>query len=66
MDDEEEVECVSKTLKLLNDTKQKILDIWEKEGNFDFGMFNVEIDLCVVVNDNELRVKDKWKRGVIF
>ena len=59
--DEEEQRCMNRTLGILNKTKQQIEKVWA-DANFDFTMFDVLIDLRVKVDEEEVRVRDIWKR----
>lgn len=58
MDDEEQ-EIMKEIIKILNETKDKILvDAFK---GYDSACFDLNIDLKVMVDDNTVGVKESWK-----
>jgi len=57
----EEAKIVQKILPILVKTKLKVLDVFTYFG-FDAAYFDVNIDLKVSVDDQTVRVHEKWKK----
>jgi len=59
-EDFEELEISQKILKILEESRQKIMN--DGFRDFDASYFNVDIDLKVTIDGITTRIKDKWSK----
>lgn len=59
--DKDEIKILQKAIILLEKTKSKLLDLFEKQG-FDAAYFDVDVDLMFSVNDKTVRVRESWRK----